>query len=128
MSEPFTLAVDPINTVCSYVRHQHIFSAEERDILRRVVEYTLKNWPNLLYAVHECQGQLIENGNQRGIDWKIFVTTDIHVIALARQNQFEAAMNLFADEFRGLMDTLYSDCQQEHYRQFVKEYLERRTK
>lgn len=116
-------------TLCQMVKGEHEWTAQEKNSMRRLFEYILKVWPNLVVCVRETQGTLILKAEERGsYNWRSIADLDMELIRLTDEGQHEAAVTKVEERlYREVMD-FWPDCPLQSWKQFLTEKLERRSR
>ena len=115
-------------TLCEVVKTLHAWTPEEKNAMRRVLEYGLRTWPDLIHGVRELQGQLILNAENAGVDFHGVVETDLRLVQLAKENRYEEALDTIAGHLLTSVEKLWPDCDVPRYKILLKQQAERRSK
>jgi len=90
-----------IETLCQGVKSAHDWTPEQKNSMRRLFEYALRTWPNLVVCVRETQGTLVFRAQEKGnYDWRSLADFDLELIRLADSGEQEAALNRIAEKLR----------------------------
>lgn len=117
-----------IETLCQGVKSAHDWTPEQKNSMRRLFEYALRTWPNLVVCVRETQGTLVFRAQEKGnYDWRSLADFDLELIRLADSGEQEAALNRIAEKLRDAVREFWPDCPLASYSLFLKQRLERLT-
>jgi hypothetical protein len=115
-----------MNTICAHVKNVHAWTQDEKDDMRRVFAYVLREWPILVAAYHHTQGTLVMRAEERSsYDWQALAAFDLELVRLHREGKDDEAMNRIAEQLKISVDDLFPDCTFPSYLQFIKERTER---
>lgn len=109
-------------TLCQMVKGAHDWTPEEKNSMRRLFEYILKVWPNLVTCIRETQGTLVLRAEERGnYNWRSMADFDLELVRLTDAGEQEAAIVRIAEKLHAEVTDFWPDCSLESWRQFLTE-------
>lgn len=116
------------DTLCQMVKGEHQWTPQEKNSMRRLFEYILKVWPNLVVCVRETQGTLVHRAEERGsYNWRSIADLDLELVRLTDTGQQEAAVTKVEERLYHEVMDFWPDCPLQSWKQFLTEKSERRS-
>lgn len=115
-------------TLCQMVKAAHDWTPQEKNSMRRLFEYIIKVWPNLVACVRETQGTLVLRAEERGnYNWNLIADFDLELVRLTNAGNCETAMARVAEKLHEQVMDFWPDCPLESWQQFLTERSARRS-
>lgn len=95
--------------------------------MRRLFEHAMRTWPNLVHALRETQGQLVQNAEQTDFNFRNIAEFDLDMVRLTDAGQLDVALLRVSEKLKESVDRFWPDCPVPSYQQFLTERSERQT-
>jgi hypothetical protein len=116
-----------MSTLCEAVKEAHVWTAAQKNSMRRLFEHAVRQWPNLVVCIRETQGQLVLNASERGYNFRAIADFDLELVRLTDEGKLDEAVDQMAEKLKQSVDQFFPDCSYPNYLTFLTERLERRS-
>lgn len=116
-----------ILTLCFQVKEVHNWTTEQKNSMRKLFCYCLKEWPSLVHCLREAQGTLVYRATERSdYDWNSLAQFDLELVRLTDSDQMDVAIAKMAVKLQAAIEEYWPECQTQSYRDFLMEHSRRR--